>query len=90
MTKKTKAREVAEQYCKQHQDVPHLTLAKMLKAQHSLLFKDVESARTIIRTIRGKKGDEHRKKTSDKSLYVKESPYNTTQHNTTKLTHYTA
>jgi len=75
MNKKTKARELAEQYCKEHADMPHLTLAKLLKAKHGLVFKDVEHARDMVRVVRGQKGDRERKNTSDKSLYVEKSPY---------------
>jgi predicted phosphodiesterase len=75
MNKKTKARELAEQYCKEHADMPHLTLAKLLKAKHGLVFKDVEHARDMVRVVRGQKGDRERKNTTDKSLYVEKSPY---------------
>lgn len=72
---KTIGRLKAEEYCKKYQDMPHLTLAKLLKKEHSKIYKDVEHARDFIRAIRGLKGSNLHQKTTDKSLYVAKSPY---------------
>jgi predicted phosphodiesterase len=72
---KSKARTLAEEYCRKHQDMPHLTLAKLLRKEHSLLFDSIEKTRSMIRQIRGLAGDRMRKGTTDQSLFVPKSPY---------------
>ena len=72
---KSKARTLAEEYCRKHQDMPHLTLAKLLRKEHSLLFDSIEKTRSMIRQIRGLAGDRMRKGTTDTSLFIPKSPY---------------
>lgn len=66
---KTIARTIAEEVCSRFPQTPSLTLAKKLLADNPEVYKDEEHARTIIRIIRGKRGEKMRKLTTDKSLY---------------------
>lgn len=71
--KKTIAREYCEEICRKFQQTPTLTLAKKAFKEQPLLFKDLESARRIIRKIRGLSGGYDRKYTKDKSLFKEQS-----------------
>lgn len=64
--KKTPARLAAEKLCRKFPETPSRTLAKRVAAEQKV---SIESARQMVRNIRGANGDEHRKKASDKSLY---------------------
>ena len=72
---KTQAKRIAEEYCGKYPDMPNLTIAKLLKKEHGMLFQSVEKARDYVRYIRGQKGDKMRQRSSTKSLFVAKSPY---------------
>ncbi len=65
----TTARTVAAEICSKFSETPSLTLAKKLFTEYPEVYKNIEHARSLIRTIRGKNGDEKRKKTEDKKLF---------------------
>ena len=65
----TTARTIAAEICSKFCETPSLTLAKKLFTEYPEVYKDIEHARSLIRTIRGKNGDEKRKKTEDKKLF---------------------
>ena len=65
----TTARTIAAEICSKFSETPSLTLAKKLFTEYPEVYKDIEHARSLIRTIRGKNGDEKRKKTEDKKLF---------------------
>jgi len=73
--KKTQARLIAEEYCRQYKDMPNLTLAKLMIKEKGLHFASVEVARNTIRAVRGLRGQVSREKNADKSLIVAQSPY---------------
>lgn len=75
MNHKSQGRLLAEEYCRKYTDMPHLTLAKLIKKEHSRSFKDLEQIRSMIREIRGQRGVRQREQTTDKSLFVPKSPY---------------
>jgi predicted phosphodiesterase len=59
--------------------MPSLKLARLLYKDSPLRFKDVEGARTAVRTVRGQNGDRKRGYMSDKSQFIDEgskNPYN--------------
>ncbi len=72
---KSHARIYCESLCRKFKETPTLTLAKKAYKDEPKLFPSIEAARTIIRLIRGQRGDRNRKETSDKSLF-KELTYN--------------
>lgn len=59
----------AEELCKKFPNSPDRTLARMLYKEFKTHYANEDSARTVIRTIRGHMGDLKRKTTVDKSLY---------------------
>lgn len=65
----TTARTVAAEICSKFSKTPSLTLAKKLFTEYPEVYKNIEHARSLIRTIRGKNGEEKRKKTEDKKLF---------------------
>ena len=65
----TTARTIAAEICSKFSETPSLTLAKKLFTEYPEVYKDIEHARSLIRTIRGKNGEEKRKKTEDKKLF---------------------
>jgi len=76
-TPKTAARTIAEEVCSKFKETPSLTLAKKLFAEYPEVYKDAEHARLFVRIIRGQKGKQDRKNTTDKSLYdAKPRPLN--------------
>lgn len=68
---KSIARLEAEKLCSRFKDTPTLTLAKKLYKENPSLYNDVERARSYIRVIRGKNGNQNREE-SDSSLYDNE------------------
>lgn len=68
----TKASVAAEFRSKHGPDVPTKTLARALYAEHPLLFKSVEDARKSLRYIEGKSGEQNRKYSVYKELYIEE------------------
>lgn len=74
------ATKVAREYRSKYQDLPTLSLARVLVKENKSLYTSVESARFILRRIEGKIGEEHRKSIRDKSLVITEerprNPYN--------------
>lgn len=73
----TTARTIAAEICSKFSQTPSLTLAKKLFTEYPEVYKDIEHARSLIRTIRGKNGEEKRKKTTDKKLFdAKPRPLN--------------
>ncbi len=66
MIEKTTHRLAAENLCRKFPDAPNRTLAKRIAAECKCT---IEQARTTIRRIRGAIGSNHRKKTTDKSLF---------------------
>ena len=65
----TTARTIAAEICSKFSETPSLTLAKKLFTEYPEVYKNIEHARSLIRTIRGKNGEEKRKKTEDKKLF---------------------
>ena len=59
---------IAKKVCEQYPNTPTLTLAKKLFAEHSEVYLNIEHARSAIRYIRGKTGNNNRKTLADKSL----------------------
>ena len=60
---------------------PALTIAKKLYSEYPSLYKDVEHARTCIRTVIGSKGAKHRKEYVNKAQFraprkAGENPFN--------------
>ncbi len=69
--------DVAREYRAKYPDMPSLALARVMLKREKPLFKDVENARSILRTIEGKSGAVNRKNLKDKTLVKKEArPYN--------------
>ena len=66
MAKKSPARIEAEKLCKKFPDAPNRTLAKRIAAQQKI---SIESARAMVRMVRGAMGERQRRVTSDKSLF---------------------
>jgi predicted phosphodiesterase len=66
MTQKTTQRLAAEALCRKFPDAPNRTLAKRIAQECKCT---IEQARATIRRIRGAIGSNHRKKTTDKSLF---------------------
>ena len=66
---RTIKRKVVLEYLEKYQETPSLTLARILKRDHSALFKDVEEARTSIRIYRGQHGSNHREKVKVTKYY---------------------
>lgn len=66
--------QVARELCKKFPDSPTLTLAKKLYKENTKLYRNVEHARSCIRSIRGLSGH-NKNNLKDKSL-VKEPAYN--------------
>lgn len=79
MANKTGASDIARTYRKKHPDMPTLKLARIMYNENNLMFKDVESARGVLRYIEGKMGKVKLKKISAAgSEFIKEEarPYN--------------
>ena len=55
------ARDIAEQVCREMPDVGSLTIGKRLRAEYSAHFSSVESARSMVRLIRGNMGNAKRR-----------------------------
>jgi predicted phosphodiesterase len=72
--------QIARQFREKYPDYPTLKLARIMYKEHNLDFKNVESARLVLRKIEGKAGKDLREKMPDKSLYKEEArplnPYN--------------
>lgn len=66
MPQKSPARLAAEKLCRKFPDTASRTLAKRIAVEQKI---SIECARTIVRTIRGTKGEKQRKNTTDKSLF---------------------
>lgn len=60
---------LVREYCEKWVDLPSLTLAKKIYAEHPAVFKDTEHVRDFIRTCRGSHGKAIRGSVKDKSLY---------------------
>lgn len=69
MPDKSPARIAAEKACRDFPNTPSRTLAKMLAEKRPKLFRTIEEARGLIRTVRGVHGEQNRTNTGDKSLY---------------------
>ncbi len=69
MSKPSVSNEFCRELCEKFPATPTLTLAKKAYKEQPKLFKDVEHARTFIRSIRGLKGNFNRVNNKDKSLY---------------------
>ena len=65
----TTARQIAQETCSKFPKTPSLTLAKKLFAEYPEVYKDIETARSLIRIIRGKNGNFNKKNTTDKTLF---------------------
>ena len=72
--------DLAREYRAKFPDMPTLKLARIMYAEHNLLFKDVERAREVLRYIEGKKGNRDRKHAINTPTYMEQSrpfnPYN--------------
>lgn len=64
------ASSVAREYCQKWLDTPDLTLAKKLYRERPELFLNLESARTVVRRIRGHHGKKNAAQVRDKSLHT--------------------
>lgn len=72
---------VAREYRAKFPDYPSLKLARIMYEENSLLFKDIEDARSRLRYIEGKMGEKKRYKSITSSEFFKEedrsrNPYN--------------
>lgn len=72
----TKKGEIVKDYLSQYEDMPDLSLAKLIYKENSLHFTGVESIRSNIRYYRGSHGEINRKNIKDKSMF-KEITHNT-------------
>ena len=66
---KTIGGEVVISYLKKFPDVPTLTLAKKIYKENSLLFKDLEQCRGVIRYYRGQRGSRNRELIKEKTMF---------------------
>lgn len=66
MAQKTPARLAAEKLCRKFPDTASRTLAKRIAAEQKI---GIESARTMVRSIRGAMGNRQRKVIADKTLF---------------------
>ena len=62
-------RKVAFDLLDQFPDAPSNALAKILKRENPIIFKDKEEARSFIRRYRGKSGKGNRKNLSTKKYF---------------------
>lgn len=53
--------EVASEYLRKYGDIPSLRLARVLHKDHPALFPKIETARDVIRMLRGKRGAQSRR-----------------------------
>ena len=67
MRKKSKARLLVDDYCKQYKEFKDYTLAKKIYKENPTMFKTYEHVRDFIRMARGHNGDKHRKALLDKT-----------------------
>lgn len=87
--------QLAKDYRIKHPDLPTLKLARMIYSEHNLLYKNVEDARSILRTIEGKKGkrDRQRYKKGCQEFYLNEdrprNPYSLPESDEEKYTPFT-
>lgn len=64
-------------YRKLHPDMPSLKLARIIYNENNLQFTNVEDARSVLRRIEGKKGNNDRKSLKNKDLIIENArPYN--------------
>jgi predicted phosphodiesterase len=70
------AADICREYLKRFPNTPTLTLAKKIIKEHPALFVNVESCRSTLQRLQGKKGDKMRKRTQDKSLFNEHKPLN--------------
>lgn len=72
--------DLSRKYRKENPDMPTLKLARVMYNDNPLLFTTLEAARTSLRYIEGKSGDEKRKFVQGSGLLMKEdrvkNPYN--------------
>jgi hypothetical protein len=61
--------ELARKFVEQFPDVENRTIARMLYKDYPKVFLSLESARDVVRTLRGARGVHHKTRISDKSLY---------------------
>ena len=73
MTYRELKRKSILEYLEKFPETPSKTLARMLKRDHSALFKDVEEARSSIRIYRGQHGSKFREKVK-LTKYYKDAP----------------
>jgi len=82
--------DLAREYREKFPDMPTLKLARIMYAEHNLLFKDVERAREVLRYIEGKKGNRDRKHAINTPTYMEQSrpfnPYNLPESDEEKYT----
>lgn len=64
-------------YRKLHPDMPSLKLARIIYNENNLQFTNVEDARSVLRRIEGKHGNNDRKSMKNKDLIIENArPYN--------------
>jgi predicted phosphodiesterase len=72
--------QLAKQFRQKYPDYPTLKLARIMYKEHNLEFPNLESVRTVLRTIEGKLGKKKRESIPDKSMFKDEArplnPYN--------------
>jgi predicted phosphodiesterase len=77
MATKSKARTICEKALSRYSDKPILTIAKKIYEDNPILFKDIESVRTMLRSISGSAGAKTRKKKTEltRPLSYKYAPF---------------
>ena len=70
--------EVVKQYLEKYNDLPTLSLAKLICKENSELFNDVEQCRGMVRYYRGAKGEQSYERLSDRRFLrdIKHENYN--------------
>lgn len=71
-----KQADVAREYRKRFPDMPTLALARKMYAENSLLFKNLESTRSVLRNIAGKSGKTYMPKRNPEFIETEPRPYN--------------
>jgi len=61
--------ELVKDYLSRFKNTPTLSLAKKIFSENSLMFKDVETVRSLVRVYRGKSGDKKRDSVQDKQFF---------------------
>jgi len=68
--------DVAREYRRRFPEMPTLTLARKMYAENHLMFKNLESARSVLRNIAGKSGKDYIPKRNTEFIEAEPRPYN--------------